>query len=152
MTRDELIEVGRDAMGRNDGWRWWAPRHLSRLLDVWEPMIRADAENTYSRRWEAIVRADERERNREAEGVELYLATEHAEAVAARLVEVICEMEADAIWRNSGILRRNAEREADLRAQIAADIEALEVRRPWGPAGPDLVSRTDAARISRGES
>jgi len=42
MTREELIELGRDAMGRNDGWRWWAPRHLARLLDVWEPLIRAD--------------------------------------------------------------------------------------------------------------
>ncbi len=40
--RAHLIEVGRDAMGRNDGWRWWHPRHLARLLDFWEPLIRAD--------------------------------------------------------------------------------------------------------------
>lgn len=38
--RAHLIEVGRDAMGRNDGWRWWHPRHLARLLDFWEPLIR----------------------------------------------------------------------------------------------------------------
>lgn len=40
--RAHLIEVGRDAMGRNDGWRWWHPRHLARLLDFWEPLIRED--------------------------------------------------------------------------------------------------------------
>jgi hypothetical protein len=41
-TREELIEVGTDTMGRSSSWRWWAPRHLTRLLDVWEPLIRAD--------------------------------------------------------------------------------------------------------------
>ena len=41
-TREELIEIGRDTMGRSSSWRWWSPRHLTMLLDVWEPMIRAD--------------------------------------------------------------------------------------------------------------
>jgi hypothetical protein len=41
--RERLIEVGRDTMGRSSSWRWWAPRHLTMLLDVWEPMIREQA-------------------------------------------------------------------------------------------------------------
>jgi hypothetical protein len=40
--REKCIEVGREAMGRSSNWRWWAPRHLERLFDLWEPMIRAD--------------------------------------------------------------------------------------------------------------
>ena len=40
--RDRCLEAGTDAMGRSSSWRWWAPRHLIKLLDVWEPMIRAD--------------------------------------------------------------------------------------------------------------
>ena len=59
--RANLIEVGRDAMGRNDGWRWWHPRHLARLLDVWEPLIRADerrkAAEEIARRIERMVPA-----------------------------------------------------------------------------------------------
>jgi hypothetical protein len=40
--REKCIEVGREAMGRSSNWRWWAPRHLERLFDLWEPMIRSD--------------------------------------------------------------------------------------------------------------
>lgn len=42
LNRDELIEIGRDAMGRTSNWRWWHPRHLTMLLDAREPLIRAD--------------------------------------------------------------------------------------------------------------
>jgi hypothetical protein len=42
--RERCIEAGRDAMGRNDGWRWWHPRHLAKLFDVWEPMIREESD------------------------------------------------------------------------------------------------------------
>lgn len=99
---------------------------------------------------EPLLRADERERNREAEGVEAYLITEHAEAVAARLVEVICEQESLIVWNirwreqaeaaeayyqdsydqwiaadtarlnDLWVIRRERD---NLRAQIAADIE-----------------------------
>jgi hypothetical protein len=45
--RERCIEAGRDAMGRSDSWRWWAPRHLGKLFDLWEPMIRADERSQY---------------------------------------------------------------------------------------------------------
>jgi hypothetical protein len=40
--RAHCLEAGADAMGRSSSWRWWAPRHLAKLYDLWEPMIRAD--------------------------------------------------------------------------------------------------------------
>ncbi|MEY4933429.1 MAG: hypothetical protein RLZZ403_1749 [Pseudomonadota bacterium] len=59
-------------MGRNDGWRWWAPRHLTRLLDVWEPLIRADERERNWAEWEdadvertAAIRSDERDKHKD---------------------------------------------------------------------------------------
>jgi hypothetical protein len=49
--RARLVEAGRDTMGRNDGWRWWHERHLARLLDVWEPMIRADERTALAQKY-----------------------------------------------------------------------------------------------------
>jgi hypothetical protein len=40
--RERCLEAGADAMGRSSSWRWWAPRHLAKLFDLWEPMIHAD--------------------------------------------------------------------------------------------------------------
>jgi hypothetical protein len=83
----------------------------------------------------ARVRADERQRaypGREVRSqlVRAYAQLSHAEAVAARLVEVICEQEADADRRVDRIILRGALMMADLRAQIAADIEEFRVSLP----------------------
>jgi hypothetical protein len=56
--RERCIEAGRDAMGRNDGWRWWAPRHLARLFDLWEPMIRERDDMKWE--WTLVIDGDPR--------------------------------------------------------------------------------------------
>ena len=59
--RERCIEAGRDRMGRSSSWRWWAPRHLGWLFDLWEPMIREDAlEFANCETAMAVARTDER--------------------------------------------------------------------------------------------
>lgn len=74
----------------------------------------------------ARVRADERARNREAEGVELHIAVEHAEDVAARLVHVICEQERQVTyWRGeTQVYRDGCEANAMAISVVAAERDA----------------------------
>ena len=43
-----------------------------------------------------------------------------------------------------------ADTEPDIRRAIAAEVETLEVRLPWGPTGAEMVSRPQVLRIIRG--
>lgn len=79
--RANLIEVGRDAMGRNDGWRWWHPRHLARLLDAWEPLIRADERREVAEEIATRIETDDQPGHR----YDHTTATERAAAIARRI-------------------------------------------------------------------
>jgi hypothetical protein len=91
----------------------------------------------------------------------------HAESVAARLVEIICEQEAEiaALKELVEVQGRNIRRET--RAQIADEIRALPILSwghvdgcpgQWGRRGickcpmVTMISRDDAARVARGEA
>lgn len=95
------------------------------------------------------VRADERARaypGREIRSQLLHAEAQvrWAEAVAARLVEVICEQEAEPRCRTCGI--------RTLRAQIAADIEAVRQSHQNCPHPECAQAYRDAARIARGDT
>lgn len=111
--RGRCLELGAEAMG-SSGWRWWAPRHLAKLFDLWEPLIRADERLTNTAYGLTAARAkadedqavaDERERLRtQVKTLPVPLSLHNADCPGRDGYRGICDCEGEQLVRKSDVL------------------------------------------------
>lgn len=148
--RANLIEVGRDAMGRNDGWRWWHPRHLASLLDFWEPLIRADERERQTAMCAAAVA--ERDAARAEVRALLHiraLMEKDRDAAARETMRVVSEVQAERDAARAKAVSFSAEERRKVAEEIARRIERMVPAHPRTWNGKWLVGRRMAADEAR---
>lgn len=137
----EAVEKAMDS-SLSPEFQWWesSEERITFILGVAEPLIRADERERREEFWEARWReaAEQRE--------QAWADLAYAEAVAARLVEVICEQESLIIWNIRWREQAEAEK-GHLRDQIDGVAELLHRQRvqhaaliaPTHPTAPVLI-------------